>query len=114
MKSSLRYKSTFFSVPTLDGLGPGGSIQLNAIQFANSWAGNHFIWCGVSNGTGGLNLTIADANGNVLAQSTAYIQIVDIKQMYERWTVGDNPTNAPVAVPYLVSDNSPAGVLTFQ
>jgi len=56
---------------------------------------------------GGLNLTIADRNGNVLAQSTAYIQIVDIKQMYERWTVGDIPTNAPVAVPYLVSDNSP-------
>ena len=51
--------------------------------------------CGVSNGTGGLNLTIADGSGNVLAQSTAYLQIVDIKQMYERWTVGDQPNVAP-------------------
>ncbi len=95
-------------------LGPGQSIQLNASQFANNWAGNHFIWCGVSNGAGGLTLTITDNNGNTLAQTTAYIQIVDIKQMYERWTVGDIPTNAPVAVPYLVSDNSPAGMLAFQ
>jgi hypothetical protein len=29
-------------------------------------------------------LTIADGSGNTLAQTTAYIQIVDIKQMYER------------------------------
>ena len=45
----------------------------------------------MSNGTGGLTLTITDAHSNVLAQTTTYIQIVDIKQMYERWTVGDNP-----------------------
>ena len=107
-------QTNIFQCPYIGRLAPGGSIQLNTIQFANNWAGNHFIWCGVNNGTGGLNLTIADGSGNVLAQSTAYIQIVDIKQMYERWTVGDNPANAPVAVPYLVSDNSPAGVLTFQ
>ena len=107
-------QTNIFQCPYIGRLGPGQSIQLNTIQFANNWAGNHFIWCGVSNGTGGLNLTIADGNGNVLAQTTAYIQIVDIKQMYERWTVGDIPTNAPVAVPYLVSDNSPAGMLTFQ
>ncbi len=76
-------------------LGPGQSIQLNT---ASGWLGNHFIWCGVSNGTGGLTLTIADANSNVLAQTTAYIQIQDIKQMYERWTVGDAPNKAPMAV----------------
>jgi len=96
-------------------LAPGGSIQLNTIQFSNYWAGNYFIWCGVSNGTGGLNMTIADANSNVLAQSTAYIQIVDIKQMYERWTVGDSPTNAPTTNAVLAADDGfPTGVPTFQ
>ena len=50
-------------------LGPGQSIQLNASQFANDWAGNYFIWCGVSNGIGGLTLTIADGNGNTLARN---------------------------------------------
>ena len=49
----------------------------------------------MSNGAGRLTLTITDGNGNTLAQTTAYIQIVDIKQMYERWTVGDNPTLPP-------------------
>jgi hypothetical protein len=103
-----------FQCPYIGRLGPGGSIQLNTIQFANGWAGNHFIWCGVSNGTGGLNLTIADGSGNVLAQSTAYIQIVDIKQMYERWTVGDNPANAPTNTATLVTDGLAAGVPGFQ
>ena len=95
--------------PYIGRLAPGGSIQLNASQFANSWAGNHFIWCGVNYGNGGLNLTIADANSNVLAQTTAYIQIVDIKQMYERYTVGDNPNVAPLTTPILASENLPAG-----
>jgi hypothetical protein len=80
----------------LGALAPGGSIQLNAIQFNDYWAGNHFIWCGVSNGTGALTLTIADANSNVLGQAAVYIQITDIKQMYERWTVGDNGNTAPL------------------
>ena len=40
-------------------------------------------------------MTITDASGNVLAKTSIYIQLVDIKQMYERWTVGDDPNNAP-------------------
>ena len=70
-------------------LAPGGSLQLNAIQFDNFWAGNYFIWCGVTNGSGQLSLTFTDVSGNVLGQASVYIQIVDIKQMYERWTVGE-------------------------
>ncbi len=82
--------------PYIGRLGPGQKIQLNGTQFSNAWAGDHFIWCGVSNGTGGLTLTIADGNGNTLAQSTACIQLVDIKQMYERWSIGDKPSVAPL------------------
>jgi hypothetical protein len=81
--------------PYVGRIRPGSDLVLNASTFANYWAGNYFIWCGVSNGTGGLNLTIMDASSNVLAQTTAYIQIGDIKQMYERWTVGEQPTTAP-------------------
>jgi hypothetical protein len=84
--------------PYVGRLGPGQSIQLNANYFGSAWRGDHFIWCGVSGGSGQLNLTIADASGNVLAQSTTYIQIVDIKNMYERWTAGDNPKAAPMNV----------------
>ncbi len=100
--------------PYIGRLGPSGSIQLNAIQFANGWAGNHFIMCGVSNGTGGLNLTIQDGSGNVLAQSTTYLQIVDIKQMYERWTIGDvaNATPKTNAVP--ATEDLPPFTSAFQ
>jgi len=83
------------SYPHVGRLGPGQSIQLNASTFANHWAGNYFIWCGVTNGSGALTLTIADGSGNTLAQTMAYIQIQDIKQMYERWTIGDNPSIPP-------------------
>jgi len=89
----------------------GQSIQLNANFFGNIWRGDHFIWCGVSNGSGGLTLTIADGDGNVLAQTTSYIQIKDIKQMYERWTVGEEPSRAPKSV----ADRAVDGVTTaFQ
>jgi hypothetical protein len=93
-------------------LGPGQSIQLNSSYFSG-WAGNHFIWCGVNHGTGGLNLTIADATGNVLAQTTAYIQTVDIKQMYERWTVGDSSGDLPTTNAILASnDLTNNGIMT--
>ena len=100
--------------PYIGRLGPGQSIQLNAIQFANGWAGSHFIMCGVSNGTGGLNLTIKDGSGNVLAQSTSYLQIVDIKQMYERWTIGDTPSIALKTNAVPATEDLPIGASAFQ
>ena len=96
-------------------LGPGGSIQLNSSSFSNYWAGNHFIWCGVSNGIGQLTLTITDSTGsNVLAQSSQWIQIKDIKEMYERWSVGDNPNLAPTNMPYLAKYDLPKFTSAFQ
>jgi hypothetical protein len=93
--------------PFIGRLAPGGSIRLNAATFANHWAGNHFIWCGVSNGSGGLTLTIADGHGNTIAQTTTYIQIEDIKNMYERWTVGDEPSRAPTSTAVIAKNDLP-------
>jgi len=95
-------------------LGPGQSIQLNGNYFGSTWRGDHFIWCGVSNGTGGLNLTIKDGVGSVLAQSTSYIQIVDIKQMYERWSVGENPSQSPSSTAYLATGEMPTFTPAYQ
>ena len=58
-------------------------------------AGGHLIWCGVGGGTGQLRLTIAQNGTNVLAQTSLYMQLQDIKQMYEQRTGGDTPTMAP-------------------
>ncbi len=97
------------SCPYIGRLGPGDSIQLNASTFSNNWAGDHFIWCGAASGGGSLTLTIADGSGNILAQSVINIQIVDIKQMYERWTVGDIPGITPKTNAILAQDNFSPG-----
>jgi len=90
--------------PYIQRLGPGQSIQLTCLL---NQAPMHFIWCGVSHGTGGLTLTISDASGNPLALTSLYLQIQDIKQMYERWTVGDDPNLPPINTPYLETENAP-------
>ncbi len=77
--------------PYVQRLGPGDSIQLNG----TTWAGQHFIWCGVNPGSGALTLTITSNGTNVLAQTAAYIQLKDIKEMYERRTVGEDPAVPP-------------------
>jgi hypothetical protein len=97
------------SSPYIGRLGPGGSIPLNSYDGSGNliWLGNHFIWCGVSNGTAGLTLTIADGNGNTIAQTTTYIQIVDIKNLYERWTVGDKPGQTPKSAAKIADNDLP-------
>lgn len=103
-----------WSCPYIGRLGPGSNLVLNTSSFTNNWAGNYFIWCGVSNGTGGLNLTVANSNGTVLAQTTAYIQIEDIKQMYERWTVGEQPSIAPTNNAVLSTEGLTSGETAFN
>jgi hypothetical protein len=92
--------------PYIGRISPGQSIPISSSDNNGNptWVGNYFIWCGVSNGTGGLTMTIFDANSNVLAKTKTYIQIEDIKQMYERWTVGDNSRIAPTTTPAMALD----------
>lgn len=65
----------------------------------------HFIVCGAQTGSAQVDLQILDGNGNVVADSPTYIQINDIKLMYERWTVGDTPSIAPKTMPLLDSSD---------
>jgi pimeloyl-ACP methyl ester carboxylesterase len=95
-------------------LGPGQKLELTVGGFVNLLASQYFIWCGVTNGTGQLTLTISQGGTNVLAQTSAYIQLQDIKLMYERWTVGENPNLAPTNVAYLAEEDLPAGTMPFQ
>lgn len=91
--------------PYVGRLGIGQSIQLNTGPLAGYLARGHFLFCGVSNGFGEITLTIADDNGNVLGQTRSYIEIKEIKQMYERWTVGDDRNKAPKTKAIVASDN---------
>ncbi len=96
--------------PYIGRLGPGQQIQFTK----STWQSNQFIWCGVKYGGGGLTLTIADGNSNTLVQTKAYIAIVDIKQMYERWTVGENPNVLAANVARLGVEGLPSGATPFQ
>jgi hypothetical protein len=93
-------------------IGPGSNLVLNSSQFSNNWAGDHYIWCGVLAGNDQLNLTITDGSGNVLAKSSQSIQIQDLKQMYERWTVGDAPAGAPMTNALPAADDFSPGYPT--
>jgi hypothetical protein len=74
----------------------------------------HFIFCGAQIGGAQIDLQVLDANQNVVADAPAYLQINDIKQMYERWTVGDLPNNAPVNTAYPATEGLPVGASAFQ
>lgn len=109
--SILQVSSTLH--PYVGRLAPGQQLQLNASQFAGNWAGNHFIWCGVERGSGTLYLTVSH-NGQVLAQSAVYITLKDIKEMYERWTVGDIALKNPLATALLAVEELPTKADAFQ
>ena len=77
----------------------------------------HFIFCGAQTGGAQIDLQILDQNQNVVADAPAYLQINDIKQMYERWTVGDEPATTnqePMNVAIKATDNLPYGASAFQ
>jgi len=94
-------------------LGPNDTITLNDPSFPGGWAGDHLIFCGVSGGSGVLYLTLYDNSGYEVVQSLQWVQIEDVKQLYERWTVGDAATNGPAGhitpstVAALVHDTQP-------
>ncbi len=56
----------------------------------------HFIFCGAQTGSATIDLQILDSNQNVVADAPLCLQINDIKQMYERWTVGENVSVPPM------------------
>jgi hypothetical protein len=72
-------------------LGPGDSVTV----MSNGWVWSPCIWCGVKKGSGALTLTILQGGTNTLAQTSMHIKLLDIKEMYERHTVGDSPSIAP-------------------
>lgn len=71
--------------------------------------GEHFIFCGAKRGTAQLILRVTDTSANVIAESSAYIQIKDIKEMYERYTVGDTAKGPISPLADLASEDLPPG-----
>jgi hypothetical protein len=73
----------------------------------------HYIWCGVQRGSAQIDLQIFDGT-NMVADTTAYFELKDIKEMYERWTLGDSPSRAPTNTAFCAAEGLPLGVTPFQ
>jgi hypothetical protein len=104
----------FFSAPyigTVDTFSPvllsdGASRQLGV------YPSEHYIFCGARRGMGELVLRIwnpDDFFSTPLLEASAWIEIKDIKEMYERYTVGDSGSMEPLtnAIP---AAEAPEGV----
>jgi pimeloyl-ACP methyl ester carboxylesterase len=74
----------------------------------------HFIFCGAAIGSAQIDLQVLDNNGNVVADAPAYLQINDIKQMYERWTVGDDANTTPMSAAVKATDGLQVDASAFQ
>jgi hypothetical protein len=71
--------------------------------------GEHFIFCGISPGTATVSLQVLDQGQNLTAIAPGSIQILDVKDMYERWTVGERPSYGPSNVAQHAVENMPDG-----
>ncbi len=71
-----------------------------------------YLFCGAARGSGELVLRVR-IGANILVQTSAYLQVKDIKEMYERWTAGDSPSADPLVNAVPDSSDLPAGVREF-
>jgi hypothetical protein len=70
---------------------------------------DHFIFCGAKWGTAEVHLQVLDGDQNLVADTAAYLDIRDVKEMYERWTVGDSGSDSPWIQARLAVEGLPPG-----
>jgi len=49
-----------------------------------------------------------------VAEASLFLNLQDIKQMYERWTVGDDPNTAATTIAVPATNDLPPGIGSFQ
>lgn len=97
-------------------ISPYNTIRLNDFFQLALYPGTgaeHFIWCGARRGKGELVLQVKQGT-NLLAETSLWLDLKDIKEMYERWTVGDNGSKPPTNTAYRALEDLPVGVMAFQ
>jgi pimeloyl-ACP methyl ester carboxylesterase len=72
-----------------------------------------FIYCGTSRGSGELAVSVY-RSATLIGEASIYLNIRDVKELYERWTLGDGNEVEPATTPSLVGDGLPIGVSATQ
>lgn len=92
---------------------PGWVLQLNA-NWPTLPPTEKYLFCGSGRGSGELVLRVRSGS-TVLVEASAFIQIKDIKEMYERYNAGhDTPKVAPRPTWNWATDGLPADVARFE
>jgi hypothetical protein len=72
---------------------------------------DYFIFCGAAYGNDELVLQITNQYGGEVGEASVFLNLQDIKQMYERWSVGENPLISPNNIATNAGDD---GFASFQ
>jgi alpha-tubulin suppressor-like RCC1 family protein len=83
-------------------LAPGEFLSLKSSDSRQT--SGRLIWCGVKEGKGELTLSVLESNGAFVAQQSHYIELREVRRMYERWTIGEDPGNTLLTHAVPVSD----------
>jgi pimeloyl-ACP methyl ester carboxylesterase len=72
-----------------------------------------FIYCGTSRGSGELAVSVYKGS-TLVGETSVFLDIRDVKELYERWTLGDGNGGTPATTPTLANDGLPTGVSATQ
>jgi len=101
--------------------GPGACMATSApsatftfpANYSLTYGRKHFLFEAVERGTGELVLTVMQGT-NTVVETSVFMDLRDVKEMYERWTVGEVGSIDPVNTPYPATDGLPVGASAFQ
>lgn len=69
---------------------------------------DYYIFCGCSNGNDELVLQVTNQYGGEVGEASVFLNLQDIKQMYERWSVGEYPQTPSNIATNCGDDGSPS------
>ena len=81
------------NLPKYPRISPSTPLTLPANIFTNA-GGKYFLFEGAGKGIGQLTLTISKYGTNVLAQTSAWLDLHDVKDFYERVVITNNTSGA--------------------
>lgn len=74
---------------------------------------DYFIYCATSGGVGELAVSLYKGI-DLIGESSVFLDLRDVKELYERWTLGDSNGGTPATNPSIVSEGLPAGLTATQ
>ncbi|MFN3409825.1 MAG: hypothetical protein ACK45B_12565 [Limisphaerales bacterium] len=92
---------------------PSQPLRLNDLFDPITGPNDYYLFCGAARGKGELVLRVLHST-NVLLETSQWIELKDIKEMYERWTVGDRGAEPPAEAARLAVEDLPAGTTAFR